>query len=82
MLPNMNHAGRNRFKSAWRIVSAIAVALIVCAAVSTPRAWADDPNATVATVGDHKITAKDLDAKVQPQLDADAGDAREARRPN
>src|SRR6202041_1191908 len=69
MLPNMNDAGRNCLKSAWRIVSAIAAALIVCAAVSTPRAWADDPNATVATVGDHKITAKDLDAKVKPQLD-------------
>ena len=65
----MNDAGRNCLKSAWRIVSAIAAALIVCAAVSTPRAWADDPNATVATVGDHKITAKDLDAKVKPQLD-------------
>lgn len=65
----MNDAGRNCLKSAWRIVSAIAAALIVCAAVSTPRAWADDPNATVATVGAHKITAKDLDAKVQPQLD-------------
>jgi protein-disulfide isomerase len=69
MLPNMNDAGRNCLKSAWRIVPAIAVALIVCAAVSTPRARADDPNATVATVGDHKITAKDLDAKVKPQLD-------------
>ena len=65
----MNNAGRNRFKSAWRIVSAIAATLIVCAAASTPRAWADDPNATVATVGDHKITNKDLDAKVQPQID-------------
>ena len=65
----MNYAGRNCLKSAWRIVYAIAAALIVCAAVSTPRAWADDPNATVATVGDHKITAKDLDAKVKPQLD-------------
>ena len=65
----MNYAGRNCLKSAWRIVSAIAAALIVCAAVFTPRAWADDPNATVATVGDHKITAKDLDAKVKPQLD-------------
>ena len=43
--------------------------VIVCAAVSAPRAWADDPNATVATVGDHKITQKDLDAKVKPQLD-------------
>ena len=64
----MNNAGRNRFKSTWRIVSAIAATLIVCAAASTPRAWADDPNTTVATVGDHKITSKDLDAKVQPQI--------------
>ena len=36
---------------------------------TTPRAWADDPNATVATVGDHKITNKDLDAKVKPQIE-------------
>jgi protein-disulfide isomerase len=66
---NMNHAGRNCFKSASRILSAIGAAAMVCAVVSTPRAWADDPNATVATVGDHKITAKELDAKVQPQID-------------
>ncbi len=69
MLLNIIHAGRNRFGSAWRIVSGIAAVAIVCAAVSAHRAWADDPNATVATVGDHKITNKDLDAKVQPQLD-------------
>ena len=68
MLLNMNQPGRNRLESARRIVFAI-VAVVICAAVSSPRAWADDPNATVATVGDHKITAKDLDAKVQPQLD-------------
>src|ERR1700735_3798466 len=68
MLPNMNDAGRNCFKSAWPIVSAIAAALIVCAAVSTPRAWADDPNATVATVGAHKISEKDLDSKIKPQM--------------
>jgi protein-disulfide isomerase len=42
---------------------------ILCAAVAAPRAWADDPNKTVATVGDHKITEKDLDAKVKPQLE-------------
>ena len=66
----MNHAVRNCFKSASRIVSTIAAAAMVCAVVShAPRAWADDPNATVATVGDHKITAKELDAKVQPQID-------------
>src|ERR1700735_213013 len=69
MLPNMNDAGRNCFKSAWPIVSAIAAALIVCAAVSTPRAWADDPNATVATVGAHKISEKDLDSKIKPQME-------------
>ncbi len=67
MLLNTNQPGRNRPQPAWRIVFAIA-AVAIYAAVSSPRAWADDPNATVATVGDHKITAKDLDAKVQPQL--------------
>ena len=35
----------------------------------SPRAWADDPNTVVATVGDHKISEKDLDAKVKPQLE-------------
>jgi protein-disulfide isomerase len=69
MLLNMNHAGRNCLKSAWRIVSAIAAAAIVCAVVSTTRAWADDPNATVATVGAHKISEKDLDTKIKPQME-------------
>ena len=68
MLLNRNHATRYRLESAGRVVSAAAALLIVCAAVCAPRAWADDPNATVATVGDHKISEKDLDAKVQPQL--------------
>jgi protein-disulfide isomerase len=67
MLLKMNQPGRNRLESAWRIVFATA-AIVICASISTPRAWADDPNATVATVGDHKITNKDLDAKVQPQI--------------
>jgi protein-disulfide isomerase len=67
MLLKMNQPGRNRLESAWRTVFA-AAAIVICASVATPRAWADDPNATVATVGDHKITNKDLDAKVQPQL--------------
>jgi len=69
MLLNNNQPKRNRFESALCTVSAIAAIAIVCAAVGTPRAWADDPNATVATVGDHKISEKDLDAKVKPQLD-------------
>ncbi|HZC46445.1 MAG TPA: thioredoxin domain-containing protein, partial [Candidatus Acidoferrum sp.] len=70
MLPNTNHPGQNRLESAWRTVSAIAAGAIFCAAIAAPRAWAaDDPNTTVATVGDHKITAKDLDAKVKPQLE-------------
>jgi protein-disulfide isomerase len=68
MLLNRNHAIRYRLESAGRIVSAAAAIVIVCAAVCAPCAWADDPNATVATVGDHKISEKDLDAKVQPQL--------------
>jgi len=69
MLLNKNQAGRNRLESAWRIVSAMAAIAIVCAAVAAPRASADDPNAIVATVGDHKISEKDLDAKVKPQLE-------------
>src|ERR1700722_3331438 len=67
MLLKMKQPGQNRFESTWRIVFATA-AIVICASVATPRAWADDPNATVATVGDHKITNKDLDAKVQPQI--------------
>jgi protein-disulfide isomerase len=69
MLLIINHARRFCLESAWPVVSAIAATAIVCAAVYAPRTWADDPNATVATVGDHKITEKDLDAKVKPQLD-------------
>ena len=70
MLANTNQTVRNGCASAWRTVSVLAAAAIVTAAVSAPRAWAaDDPNATVATVGDHKISEKDLDAKVKPQLE-------------
>ena len=70
MLANTNQTVRNRCASARRTVSVLAAAAIVTAAVSAPRAWAaDDPNATVATVGDHKISEKDLDAKVKPQLE-------------
>src|ERR1700686_5805162 len=66
---NTNQPRRNRFESALRTVSAIAAIVVVCAAVGAPRAWADDPNAVVATVGDHKISEQDLDAKVKPQID-------------
>ena len=70
MLLNMNQSGRNRLESACRIVPAVAAVAIVCAAIATHPAWADDPGAVVvATVGDHKISEKDLDAKVKPQLD-------------
>ena len=69
MLLKTNLPGRSRPQSAWRFLTAIAASAIVCAAVSAPRAWADDPNTTVATVGDHKITNKDLDAKVKPQVE-------------
>jgi len=66
----MNQSRRIRPESARNIVPAIAAAVvIVCAAIVTHPAWADDPNAVVATVGDHKISEKDLDAKVKPQLD-------------
>ncbi|MGB8683481.1 MAG: thioredoxin domain-containing protein [Candidatus Binatus sp.] len=69
LLNKTNQPGQNRLESAWRIVSAVAAVAFVCTAFAAPRAWADDPNATVATVGAHKITEKDLDAKVKPQLD-------------
>jgi len=69
MLLKMKQPGRKRPQSAWRIVPAIAAAAIVCTAAASPRAWADDPNTVVATVGDHKISEKDLDAKVKPQLE-------------
>jgi len=67
---NFNHPGRNRLEHAWRIVPALAAAFaIVCVALTAQPGWAaDDPKAVVATVGDHKITEKDLDAKVKPQL--------------
>ncbi len=70
MLQNMNHSRRDRLESARSIFPAIAAAIaIVCAAIATHPAWAADPNAVVATVGDHKISEKELDAKVKPQLD-------------
>ncbi len=70
MLLNMYQSRRIRPRSARSTVPAIAAAVaIVCVAIATHPAWADDPNAVVATVGDHKISEKDLDAKVKPQLD-------------
>lgn len=70
MLVNINQSRRNCLESTWRTVSAFAAVVVVCSAIAVPRAWsADDPNAPVATVGDHKITEKDLDEKVKPQLD-------------
>ena len=69
MQPNMNYARRFSLESAGPVVFAIAAIVIVCAAAGAPRVWADDPNAVVATVGDHKISEKDLDAKVKPQID-------------
>src|SRR5271154_2443355 len=66
MLANTNQPVRNRCASAWRIVSVLAVAAIATAAVAAPSAWsADDPNATVATVGDHKISEKRLDQLIE-----------------
>jgi protein-disulfide isomerase len=51
------------------MVSAVAAAVMVSVALTAQRASASDPNAVVATVGNHKISEKDLDAKVQPQID-------------
>jgi protein-disulfide isomerase len=61
--------GRSRRASAWRVVSAIGVSAILFVTIAAHSARADDPNAVVATVGDHKISNKDLDAKVKPQID-------------
>jgi protein-disulfide isomerase len=54
-----------------RRIAAGAIALLATLAVSTaaPRAWADDANAVVATVGDHKITEQELDQKIKPQME-------------
>lgn len=64
----MNQTELNRSGSSWRIVFAVAAAALLCVALVARRASADDPNAVVATVGDHKISQKDLDAKVEPQI--------------
>ena len=65
----MNQPGRNRPHPRGVSFPLLPPPSIVCAAVASPRAWADDPNTVVATVGDHKISEKDLDAKVKPQLE-------------
>jgi len=65
----MKHASRVGLKSIWPVVYTIAAVVIVSVAVRAPRAWADDPNATVATVGDHKINEKDLDQQIKPQME-------------
>lgn len=64
----MNKAGQSRSGLSWRIFSAVASAALVCIALAAQRASAADPNAAVATVGNHKITEKDLDAKLQQEL--------------
>ena len=69
MLLNTNLLEQAQSKSAWKVLSAIAATAMLCAVAGAPRAWAADPNAVVATVGDHKISEKDLDAQVQPQID-------------
>ena len=65
----LKQTGRSRLASAWRVVSAIGAFVILFATIAEYPARADDPNAVVATVGDHKISNKDLDAKVKPQID-------------
>jgi protein-disulfide isomerase len=69
MLSIINQSGRDRLESARRIVPLVLAVAFALTAFASPRASADDPNATVATVGDHKITAKDLDEKVKPQIE-------------
>jgi protein-disulfide isomerase len=64
---NMNE--RNRAAIARRFVCTVGSFAVLCLTLAAPHAWADDPNAVVATVGDHKISEKDLDAKLKVQLD-------------
>lgn len=64
---NMNE--RNRAETARRFVCTVGSLAVMCLMLAAPHAWADDPNAVVATVGDHKISEKDLDAKLKVQLD-------------
>ena len=64
---NMNE--RNRAETARRFVWTVGSLAVMCLMLAAPHAWADDPNAVVATVGDHKISEKDLDAKLKVQLD-------------
>ncbi len=65
----LKQTGRSRLASAWRVVSAFGFFAILFATIAAYSVRADDPNAVVATVGDHKISNKDLDAKVKPQID-------------
>ncbi|MHB8381775.1 MAG: thioredoxin domain-containing protein [Candidatus Binataceae bacterium] len=53
----------------WTITVAVAATVLLVAA-SPPRGLADQANSVVATVGTHKITNADVDAKIKPQMAA------------
>ncbi|MDB5108764.1 MAG: Periplasmic thiol:disulfide interchange protein DsbA [Candidatus Binatus sp.] len=60
---------RPRSLFATKLGAAIfAAAMLTTVTIPVP-ANADDPGKVVATVGDHKITEQDLDAKVKPQIE-------------
>ena len=61
----------NRSPQLRRVLFAIAASAFFYAAFTGPAYYADadDAGTVVATVGDHKITAGELDQKVKPQVD-------------
>lgn len=51
-----------------RLVTYAVAAIALAGAAGASPTWAADPKSVVATVGDHKITAQELDQKVKPQI--------------
>lgn len=59
-----------RFASRVARASLIGAGAFLCFAAAAHLAFAEDSDPVVATVGTHKITQKDLDAKIKPRLDS------------
>src|SRR5260221_4287973 len=62
----------SRFKQVLPTIAAVAVlsgTIALSVVFRAPAARADDAASVVATVGDHKITAAELDQKAKPQVD-------------
>ena len=69
MTLTMQQPARCRVASTRLTIFALGALALASAVAGAPRAWAEDPKKVVATVGDHKITAQELDQKVKPQID-------------